>query len=227
MVDVAPGTIVVFSDVACPWAHLAVYRLLEARRRVGLDGVVVLDHRAFPLELINRRPTPRRILSAEVPVIGGLDPGAGWQVWQGDLSTWPVTSLLALEAVQAAKEQSLEASERLDRALRRAFFGQSRCISMRHVVLDVAEECGVDHHALADALDEGRARRTVLDQYEAASGDEVAGSPHVFLPDGTDGHNPGVEMEWVGEHGVGFPVVTKDDPSIYDELVTRAAGARA
>src|SRR5947209_13791354 len=156
MVDVAPGTIVVFSDVGCPWAHLAVYRLLTARERLGLGDAVRPDHRAFPLEIFNRRPTPRRVVSAEVPVVGGLDPKAGWQVWQEDLSTWPVTTLPALEAVQAAKEQGLAASERLDRALRVAFFGQSRCISMRHVILEVADGCGVDADALAAALDDGR-----------------------------------------------------------------------
>jgi predicted DsbA family dithiol-disulfide isomerase len=227
MVDVAPGTIVVFSDVGCPWAHLAVHRLLVARHRLGLDDEVVLDHRAFPLEVFNRRPTPRLVLSAEVPVVGGLDPDAGWQVWQGDLATWPVTTLLALEAVQAAKEQGLAASERLDRALRVAFFGQSRCISMRHVVLEVADACGVDAEALREALDEGRARRTVFEQCQSAEDGDVKGSPHVFLPDGSDAHNPGIEMEWVGEHGAGFPVIGKDDPRVYDDLVTRAAGATA
>jgi predicted DsbA family dithiol-disulfide isomerase len=227
MVDVAPGTIVVFSDVGCPWAHLAVHRLLVARHRLGLDDEVVLDHRAFPLEVFNRRPTPRLVLSAEVPVVGGLDPDAGWQVWQGDLATWPVTTLLALEAVQAAKEQGLAASERLDRALRVAFFGQSRCISMRHVVLEVADACGVDAEALREALDEGRARRTVFEQCQSAEDGDVKGSPHVFLPDGSDAHNPGIEMEWVGEHGAGFPVIGKDDPRVYDDLVSRAAGATA
>ncbi|MCA1845834.1 MAG: DsbA family protein [Actinobacteria bacterium] len=227
MVDVAPGTIVVFSDVGCPWAHLVVYRLLAARDRLGLGDAVVFDHRAFPLEIINRRPTPRRVVSAEVPVVGGLDPKAGWQVWQGDLAMWPVTTLPALEAVQAAKEQGLAASERLDRALRVAFFGQSRCISMRHVILEVAKECGLDHDALAAALDEGRSRRAVMDQCAAASDDEVAGSPHVFLADGTNVHNPGITVEWAGDHGVGFPVVTKDDPSVYDDLVSRAAETRA
>lgn len=216
-------TIVVYSDVGCPWAHLAVYRLLAARRRLRLDDQLVLDHRAFPLEVINGRPTPYRILAAEVPVVGGLDAAAGWQVWQGDLSTWPVTTLLALEAVQAAKEQGLAASERLDRALRVALFGQSRCVSLRSVILDVAAEAGLDRDALADALDEGRARRAVLDQCQAAQDGPVQGSPHLFLPDGTDVHNPGIDMTWAGEHGVGFPVVAKDDPGVYDELVGRAA----
>src|SRR5438270_9368996 len=167
MLDVAPGTIVIFSDVGCPWAHLAVYRLLAARDRLGLGDAVVLDHRAFPLEIFNRRPTPRRVVSAEVPVVGGLDSKAGWEVWQEDLATWPVTTLPALEAVQAAKEQGLAASERLDRALRVAFFGQSRCVSMRHVILELAKECGIDDDALAAALDEGRFRRTVLQQCAA------------------------------------------------------------
>jgi predicted DsbA family dithiol-disulfide isomerase len=225
MVDVSPGTIVVYSDVGCPWAHLCVFRLLSTRSRLGLDEAVVLDHRTFALEIVNRRPTPRRIVTAEIPVVGGLDPAAGWQVWQGDFATWPVTTLPALEAVQAAKEQGLVASERLDRALRRAFFGQSRCISMRHVLLEVADEADLDVPALRAALDDGRARRQVIEQHRSATDGPVDGSPHVFLPDGTDLHNPGIEMEWSGEHGVGFPVVAKDDPSVYEELVQRAAGA--
>lgn len=217
--------VVVYSDVGCPWAHLAVYRFLACRRRLGLDGQVVLDHRAFPLEVFNGRPTPFRILAAEIPVVGALDPAAGWQVWQGDPSTWPVTTLLALEAVQAAKEQGLEASERLDRELRRALFGESRCVSMRHVILEAAQASDLDADALAAALDDGRARKAVLEQKAVAEATEVKGSPHFFLPDGTGVHNPGIEMEWAGPHGVGFPVVHKDDPGVYDDLVRQAAAA--
>ncbi|MGH9279908.1 MAG: DsbA family oxidoreductase [Acidimicrobiales bacterium] len=223
-VDVMPGTIVVYSDLGCPWAHLAVFRLLAARTRLGLDGAVVLDHRAFPLEVVNRRPTPYRTLAAEVPVVGGLDPSAGWQVWQGEPWTWPVTTLLALEAVQAAKAQSMDASERLDRALRLALFAESRCISMRHVVLDVAGESGLDAGALAGELDSGGRRKALLDDCEAAGKGPVKGSPHVFLPDGTNSHNPGIEMAWSGPHGSGFPVVSKDDPAIYEDLVMAAIG---
>ncbi|MDQ3979183.1 MAG: DsbA family protein [Actinomycetota bacterium] len=225
MVRVTPGTVAVYSDVGCPWAHLAVYRLHATRRRLGLEDAVNFDHRAFSLEVVNERPTPWRILSAEIPVVGGLDPDAGWQVWQAEPVTWPVTTLPALEAVQAAKEQSLGASERLDRALRVALFGQSKCISMRHVILAVAADAGLDVSALQDALDEGRARRAVFDQQRAASSDDVQGSPHLFLADGTDVHNPGIQMEWAGEHGRGFPVVSKDDPGVYEDLLRRAAEA--
>jgi predicted DsbA family dithiol-disulfide isomerase len=138
VVQVADGTIVMWSDIACPWATLAVHRLVAARHRLGMDGRVVVDHRAFPLEVLNGRPTPRHILDAEIPVAGGLEPDAGWQIWRDDPHRYPVTTLLALEAVQAAKEQSLWAGEQLDHALRKALFAESRCISMRHVILGIA-----------------------------------------------------------------------------------------
>jgi predicted DsbA family dithiol-disulfide isomerase len=224
-VDVAAGTIVVWSDIGCPWAHRAVYRLHVTRTRLGLDDAVLFEHRPFPLELFNARPTPRPVLGSEVPVLGSLDPDAGWQVWQAPGWHWPVTTLPALEAVQAAYEQGGRAAERLDRALRVAFFGQSRCISLVPVILEVADECtGVDASAIEAVLGAGRARRAVLDRYhEATASGEVEGSPHVFVADGTSAHNPGVAMRMTGPEGVGFPVIERDDPSVYGDLLRRAA----
>ena len=225
-VDVAPGTLVVFGDLGCPWAHVAVRRLWAARERAGLVDALRFDVRAFPLELINERPTPYTAVQVlEVPVLSKLEPDAGWQPWSAEPTTWPVTTLPAMEAVEAAKEQGLEASEHLDVELRRAFFGASRCISLRSVILDVAAGCGrVNVDALADAVDDGRARRSLLDGYWAVS-EAVQGSPHVFLPDGSDAKNPGVELHWDGEKGGRRLVIDRDEPSIYDELVQRAAAA--
>ncbi len=221
--DVRPGTIAVYSDVGCPWSHVAVFRLLRARHTAGLDDAVTLDHRPFLLEEVNRQATPRRVLEAEIPVLANLEPDAGWQVWPRSPYEWPVTTLPAMEAVQAAKAQGLRASETLDRALRVAFFRDGRCISLRHVVVDVAREAdGVDGDVVARALDDGSARAVLMREF--ASAREVAkGSPHVFLADGTDAANPGVEMHWEGRHGHGFPRVDADDPSVYDALVKRAA----
>jgi predicted DsbA family dithiol-disulfide isomerase len=223
-VNVPKGRVVVFSDIGCPWAHVAVFRLHKARADLGLDGKVVFEHRSFPLELFNERPTPRKVLDAELPVAGALEPDAGWQVWARPDYEYPVTMLPALEAVHAASAQSLAAGEDLDRALRVAFFGESRCVSMRHVILEVAANCNsVDAGALASALDDGRFRKAVMDDLDVAHSAEVDGSPHVFVS-GLDAHNPGVEMHWEGEHGRGFPVVDKDDPSVYEELLVHAAG---
>lgn len=224
--DVAPGTIVVFSDIGCPWAHAAVWRLWDARRRLKLVERVAFDHRVFPLELFNSEPTPRATLDAEWPAIASLAPRAGWSAWRGRSDGWPVTMLPPMEAVQAAKAQSLEASAELDRGLRHAFFGESRCVSLRHVILEVARECGsLDVASLAAALDDGRARRAIFDQWEVAKTDDVRGSPHLFAPDGSDHHNPGVTMRWEGDDGKGggFPVVDPVGPEAIEEIVRRAA----
>ncbi|MET8354820.1 MULTISPECIES: hypothetical protein [unclassified Micromonospora] len=53
--------------------------------------------------------------------------------------------------------------------------------------------------------------------------DDVRGSPHLFFAGGHQVHNPGITMHWEGEPGAGFPVVDVDDPSVFAELVARAA----
>ncbi|GAA2966217.1 DsbA family oxidoreductase [Actinokineospora diospyrosa] len=221
----SPNAVVVFTDLNCSFAHLGVYRLHETRRRLGLEGRLWFDHRAFPLELFNHSVNERPGVDSEIAVVGALAPDAGWRLWQGPDWTYPVTTLPALEAVQAAKAQGLAASEALDRALRWAFWAEGRTISMRHVILDVAKETGaVDVSALAEALDDGRARRTVMDQFAIAGEGRVNCSPHVFLYDGTNEANPGVSARWLnGDFGTGFPVIDSDDPSVYDRLLNHAA----
>jgi len=221
----SPDTIVVFTDLNCSFAHLAVHKLHEARCRLGLEGRLFFDHRAFPLELFNRTVNERPGVDSEVAVVGGLEPKAGWRLWQGPDWTYPVTMLPPLEAVQAAKRQGWPASEQLDLALRKAFWAQGRCISQRHVILDIAEETNVvDVKELAADLDTGRARADVMGQYEAAREGRVNCSPHVFLADGTDEANPGVRVDWVnGGFGVGYPVIEAYDPTVFDRLLSHAA----
>lgn len=219
-----PGTIIVFSDLWCSFAHLAVHRLHTARRQLGLQAAVTFDHRAFPLELLNGVASPRPGTDSEVAAIGRLDPDAGWRLWQAPDWAYPSTSLPALEAVQAAKEQGLAVSEALDLALRRAFWVECRNISLRPVILATAAGTGiVDVAALTDAVDHGRARHLVIQHYRLACTDAVICSPHLFLPDGTNHANPGIDVRYTADYGVGFPIATADDPSIYHTLLKRAA----
>jgi hypothetical protein len=89
----------------------------------------------------------------------------------------------------------------------------------------VAGDCpAVDVDGLRKALDDGRCRHTVVEHRDQADRQGVKGSPHLFLPDGSDAHNPGIEMHWEGEHGRGFPVIDADDPSVYEELLRQAVG---
>jgi 2-hydroxychromene-2-carboxylate isomerase len=127
-------------------------------------------------------------------------------------AAWRSTRLLA------ATTPSLPAGEELDAALRRAFWRDSRSISHRRAILDVADEvatgtpdAGLDPAALADA----RQRRQLMDDYRLASTDLIPGSPTVVLPDGT--------VHWEGPWAAGYPVVDHYEPGVYLDLITRAA----
>jgi predicted DsbA family dithiol-disulfide isomerase len=214
----------VWSDVGCPWATLALFRLRAAIEAARAD--LLIDHRVFPLELINDRPTPKRALDIETTVIGSHEPGLGWRPWRARPETYPVTTLPALEAVQAAKDPrigGLVASAALDWALREAFYVGSRCISLVTEVLAVARGCdGIDQPALAEALRSGRYRASIFADLDIARGGAIKGSPHVFLADGTDAHNPGVEIGWTRAPGDGYPIIVSDEPAVWADLVRRA-----
>ena len=225
--DVPPGIIVVFTDVMCGWSTIAFHRFYRARAAAGLDDRLILDPQLFLLEDVNQMALNTKIIEGEKPVVGALAQELEFKPWQHDPSEYPVTSLPANEAVHAAKEQSPHAAEQLDMALRLAFWRDSRCISMRHEILDVAAGCDrVDVDRLREALDSGRARGPMMRTYLGCR-DAVQGSPHFFLPDGTDVHNPGVSMHQVGKPGAGFLVVDADHPEVYDQMVRRAAGVSA
>jgi hypothetical protein len=129
--------------------------------------------------------------------------------------------------VQAAKAQGPGAAERLDLALRQAFWRDSRCISLRHEVLAAAASAGIDVAALAAALDAGTARPAVIADWRAARDGAAEGSPHVWRPDGTNVLNPGVEQHWEGPKPGGRPVVDRDDAAVLDDLLLKAAGQEA
>lgn len=222
--NVAPGTIAIFSDLACPFSHVTVHRLHTARTRLGLEGVVLFDHHAFPIELLNKAPGTRHGSDSEIPVLGALEPDAGWQLWQGPDYHYPATMLLPFEAVQAAKLQSLDMSELLDRALRHAFWAESRPIHLHHEILAVAGDIdGFDVAHLGKSLQSGAARASVFADATLAAGDHVVMSPHLYLASGENYANPGIKVHWEGEWAKGFPVVDHDDPQVIDLILQAAA----
>lgn len=226
-VTAAKGTVVLFSDIGCPWASLAVHRLRKTRRELGLDERIHIDHRCFPLELINRQGTPKSIVDAEVAVVGSHEPDLGWQPWARSELDYPSTTLLPMQAVQAAKDPSvggLAVSEDLDAALRHAWYAQSRSIHLFHVILAVAaEQTQADVAALACLLQSGATAGWVFADWAEAEHGEVQGSPHLFLPDGTNLHNPGISLSWTRGQFEGLPRIEQDQPEVYRALLTRAA----
>lgn len=222
-VTVAPNTIVIFSDLTCPFAHVALHRLFEARTRLGLDDTVRIDHHVFPIELLNNTPGTRHGSDSEIPVLGAIEPDAGWQTWQAPDYHYPNTVLLAFEAVQAVKSQSIALSERFDRALRHAFWAQSRPIHLHHELHAIAATIdGLDLEQLDHELRHGTHRHRIFDDLDIVRSGTVAMSPHLFLPDGTNITNPGITIHWQGPWAAGFPVIDHDDLTIHETLLANA-----
>lgn len=203
-------TVTVFSDIACPWAAVAVHRLRHARDVSGLD--VVVDPRPWPLELVNDRPPSQRGIAVEAAVLAAHEPGL-FSLYTG--KSWPSTFLPAWEAVAAARRVAGDrAAEELDYTLRLAFFRDGADISQRAELQRVIDEASAkapepfDGAAVLRMWDGGTVRADVLADYERSKTLPVQGSPQVFWPDGTTTHNPGMhDVEFVR----GIPQIGRAD----------------
>ncbi len=220
----SPRVVTVWSDIGCPWASLALDTLHTAASR--RDIPLVVDHRAFPLELFNRRGTPKPVIDAEVIAIAGLRPELGWRPWTSHEHAYPVTTLPAMAAVQAAKAEhvgGMAASDELDAALRRAFYTDQRCISVHSEIIAVAAECqSVNQDALDRALSQGSGMREVHEHWRTARRPEIQGSPHLFTAEDLAGlHNPGVDYHWTAPPADGgVPRFVAYEPQWADDLLT-------
>ena len=221
VVNPDPGVLTVWSDIGCPWASLALHQLHARAVERHMD--LVVDHRAFPLELFNQRPTPKGIIDVEVTAIVGLVPTLGWRPWSTPDSQYAVSTVPAMAAVQAAKLPSvggLRASHELDAALRDALYIEHRCISIHSEILRAASKCSaVNVEALDEALQTGAGYADVFAQWRTARELPVQGSPHLFVTDQYAEHNPGVDYHWTAPPGEGFPRFDAYDPSWSDVIL--------
>jgi predicted DsbA family dithiol-disulfide isomerase len=179
----APVRVAMYSDLHCPYAYLTSYHLRQLRDEYR--GRVVIERKSLALEYVNKEPTPKPILDNETPTLLLAAPDIPYQPWHAPLSEWPVTMWPAFEAVKCAERQGPDAAAELDWAIRVAFFADSRCISMRHVLFELAEEVGLDRSRFAADFDGGVTKAQVLE--EARDGWErlkVEGSPTFVLPSG-------------------------------------------
>lgn len=215
------NAVAIYSDIRCPWAHVAVHRLLTAVERAGLDGEIAVDHRAVPLEKLGGCDADALVRAAGV--LAEAVPEAGWDGRPEHPADVPPSSLRALAYVQAAKATSPAAAVALDRVLRRQLWVEGRDIDDPAVIEDaVAEVPELDSHHLVDELDSGRPAAEInVDTARVTSG-LVAGSPTIVLPDGSSWTNPGLTVS-EGDDG---PVVEHDDPTVYDEILDRLVAQR-
>ena len=102
-----------------------------------------------------------------------------------DNPAWPTTFLPAFEAQKWGYAMGQDIGERFDLALRKAFFLHSHNLSMRDELLRVAETEQLSSDQLAAALDDGRFRSSVMDDFREALDLGIEGSPQVQIPDGS------------------------------------------
>jgi predicted DsbA family dithiol-disulfide isomerase len=159
--------------------------------------------------------------------IVGLVPEVDWRVWDAPSWHYPVSTLLALEAVQAARHMTdgQVVSDRLDAALRRAWYVEGRCISVPSEIEEIAR-CveGLDATLLMSALERGSHRHSLYEDWREAAQGAVRGSPHFFGPQGQHLHNPGVRYHWTkSPDDGGVPRFETYDRSWVDEALAWVA----
>lgn len=189
----------IWSELHCPWALVAIHRLRKARHEHGLD--VVFVPRAWPLEWVNSRGTPREIVTTETAALASHEPDL-FTAYRGE--SWPSTFLPAFELVAAARRLcGVVAAEEVDYALRLAFFRDSVDVSIAaglYRALELAAgTIALDPEALMDLWRESDVRSDVAADYRESRGVRIQGSPQVVWPDGSSDHNPGMtDHEWHG-----------------------------
>jgi predicted DsbA family dithiol-disulfide isomerase len=208
----------VWSDLHCPWALVCVHRLRLARADQGLDDDVVINPRAWPLEWVNQRGTPRDIVPAETLVLAAEEPTL-FSAYEN--ASWPSTFLPAFELVAAARRAGgPRAAEEVDYAVRLAFFRDSADVSiehgLRHALAIASRHAAVDADEVLDVWHRQPVRADVLADYRTSRTLPIQGSPQVFLPDGRTFHNPGLTAhDW--ERGI--PRIRHSDRDFPAEIV--------
>ena len=169
----SPRVIEVFADVACPFTHVGLRRLVEHRAALGRTDVS-LRIRAWPLELVNGAPLDPHFIAEEVDDIRSQVAPGLFEGFTED--AFPASSLPALALAAAAYQRGDGVGERVSLALRDLLFERGTDIADGSVLARVA----ADHGLPAGAGDPA----AVLADHAEGVERGVIGSPHFFTPDG-------------------------------------------
>ncbi len=167
------SNIEVFADVVCPFAHVGLRRLSDARRSPAVRSA--LRVRAWPLEWINGAPLDRHLAAREVEALRAeVAPGlfAGF-----DPSTFPQTSIPAFGLAAAGYETDDATGEAVSLALRDALFERGEDISDDRILRSIASRFEIE------PLDHAATKVAVEADWGAGRARSVKGSPHFFIGD--------------------------------------------
>ena len=163
----------VFADVVCPFTHVGLRRLSEARRaRAGSPPIRV---RAWPLEWVNGAALDPDLAALE---IAALREQVAPELFAGfDPATFPRTSIPAFGLVAAAYAMDDVTGEMVSLALRDALFEQGEDISEARVLQAIGQPFGIE------PFDRISAESAVRTDWERGKARGVKGSPHFFVGD--------------------------------------------
>ena len=171
---------------------------------------LTIHYRAFPLDVINGAPLPRFIVEQEWPHVANEEPLCEFRPWNN--RGYPDSSLMAFEAYECGYAQDPVKAFDLDYRIRRAFYFESRWVHLRNILLEIAEEAGLDMKRFTDDFDTGRHKaRIMIDCNEALrrrdEEDRPMTSPTLVLPNDEFYYNPFATEKIFNENKV--MIVTK------------------
>jgi len=164
------GLIEVYADVWCPFAHVGL-RSAVARRDTLARRDMVLQVRAWPLELVNGTPLDPMVTAGHVRDLRRQVAPDLFRHF--DPEHFPRSSLSALALAAAAYRMEERTGEAVSLALRDALFEGGCDVSDPQVLAGLARAHGVD-----DPGDEDL--ETVYTQWHEGQSRGVRGSPHFF-----------------------------------------------
>ncbi len=179
----------VFADIVCPFTHVGLRRLREARERLGARPSIRV--RAWPLEWVNGVGPGADLVAEEVEALRAQVAPELFAGFDPDL--FPLTSIPAhgLGAAAYAVDEATGAS--VSFALRDALFEEGRDVSEPDVLRDIGRPFGVE------PLTGEIAERAVRADWERGKARSVQGSPHFFVGDDS-WFCPGLDIRREAEH---------------------------
>jgi predicted DsbA family dithiol-disulfide isomerase len=176
-----------WAEYYCPWCYVGAVRLSAVMPE--FRGRVNYRIRPFPLEVVGGGPPNREELGQEWWLAAIQEPRAEFAPYRSD--DWPTTTLPAFDAAYCAGRQGQDELYDIDLRIRRAFFAESRNIGRREVMLEIAQEAGLDMPRFERDFADPAVRDAVL--AEAQLGHDqwrVRGTPTLMLADGTRLRHP-------------------------------------
>jgi len=163
----------VYADIVCPFTHVGLRRLSEARHERGIARP--LRVRAWPLEWINGTQLGADLVAREIEALRAQvapDMFAGF-----DATLFPLTSIPALGLAAAAYAADDTTGAAISMALRDALFERGENLADPDVLYDIGRRFDLEVPDLETA------EHTVRSDWERGKARGVQGSPHFFVGD--------------------------------------------